>query len=363
MQKPRVHIETARVVAMRRAREALQWARLRPRALIAIALAAALAFWWLRFGASPEVTAVSPTRGTAVEIVYATGAVEPVRWAKVTSVIRDRIVEICDCEGKQVRKGEVLARLDDKEQRAQLEELRAREEFAKRELSRQTELLGRGVASTQAQERVAMELQSIQALILVQLEKIDDRTIAAPIDGVVLRRDGEVGEIAEAGQVLFRIGVTRPLRVVAEVNEEDIPRVAVGQTALLRTDAFPGERLEGTVSEVTPMGDPVAKTYRIKVSLPDDTPLKPGMSIEANVITREKEGALLVPADAVQGSSVFVIERGRVRKRTIEAGIRGTRAVEVLSGLSENDRVASPAGTGLADGTKVRVVGQSPGAS
>ena len=53
------------------------------------------------------------TRGTAVEIVYATGGVEPVRWAKVASVIRDRIVEICDCEGKTVAKDDVLARLDE----------------------------------------------------------------------------------------------------------------------------------------------------------------------------------------------------------------------------------------------------------
>ena len=123
--------------------------------------------------------------------------------------------------------------------------------------------------------------------------------------------DGEVGEIAEAGQILFRIGVLKPLQVVAEVNEEDIPRVAVGQTVLLRTDAFLGQRLEGTVREVTPIGDPVAKTYRIKVALPDDSPLKPGMSLEANIITREKPGALLVPADAVQGSVVFVVDVSR----------------------------------------------------
>ena len=71
------------------------------------------------------------------------------------------------------------------------------------------------------------------------MEKLDDYTITAPMDGVVLRRDGEVGEIAEPGQILFRVGVPKPLQVVAEVNEEDIPRVAVGQTVLLRTDAFP----------------------------------------------------------------------------------------------------------------------------
>jgi RND family efflux transporter MFP subunit len=354
MQKPIERLETVSAGLMHRLVETVR--RTKPLYLVAAAIAIAAAIWGWRAVRGPEVTVVLPARGTAVEIVYATGAVEPVRWAKVASVIRDRIVEICDCEGKAVKKDEVLARLDDKEQRALLEELRAREEFAKKELSRQADLVGRGVATPQAHEKVSMELRTVQALILAQLEKIDDRTITAPIDGVVLRRDGEVGEIAEAGQILFRIGVLKPLQVVAEVNEEDIARVAVGQIALLRTDAFPGKRIEATVREVTPMGDPVAKTYRIKATLPDDTPLKPGMSLEANIITREKPGALLVPADAVQGTSVFVVEGSRLKKRAIEVGIRGTRAVEVLSGVGENERVASPAITGLADGRRVRAV-------
>jgi RND family efflux transporter MFP subunit len=310
--------------------------------------------WWWRVGRGPEVAAVAATRGTAVEIVYATGAVEPLRWAKVTSLVRNRILEVCYCEGKTVAKGDVLVRLDDREPRAQLEELRAREEFAKREMERVAQLLGRGVATMQAHEKIGMDLRQIQALISVQMEKLAYYTITAPMDGLVLRRDGEVGEIAEAGQVLFRVGVPRPLEIVAEVNEVDIPRVAVGQNVLLRTDAFPDRRLEGTVRQITPMGDAVAKTYRIRVALPDDTPLIAGMSVEANVITREKEGALLVPSDAVQDGSVFVIEAGRARRRQVALGIRGSRAVEVASGLKDGERVASPAPAGLADGGRVR---------
>ena len=163
-------------------RQSFQW-----RGVIAIIVAVLLAaagWWW--FGRGPEVTAVAPIRGTAVEIVYATGAVEPVRWAKVTSLIRDRIVDICDCEGKTVAKGDVLVRLDDREVRAQLEELKAREEFSKREMSRVTELIARNAATTQAFERARMDLQQVQALILVQMQKIEDYAIVAPMDGVVL---------------------------------------------------------------------------------------------------------------------------------------------------------------------------------
>jgi RND family efflux transporter MFP subunit len=190
----------------------------------------------------------------------------------------------------------------------------------------------------------------------VQTEKLADYTIVAPMDGILLRRDGEVGEIAEAGQVLFRVGVPKPLEVVAEVNEEDIPRVHEGHTVLLRTDAFPGQRIEGKVRQMTPMGDPVAKTYRIRIDLPDDTPLKPGMSVEANVVTREKADALLVPADAVQGNTVFIVNGDHVHKREVEVGIRGTRNVEILSGIDAGTRVVSPMPPGreLTDGEPVR---------
>ncbi len=322
-------------------------------------LVAAAGLGWWQFGRGTAVTVAAPARGTAVEIVYATGAVEPVQWAKVTSLIRQRIVFMCDCEGGAVKRGDVLARLDDKEIRAQLHELKAREDFARQEVSRTTELIGRGATTMQAHERALTELRQVQGLLSVLMERVDQYTITAPIDGIVLRQDGEVGEIAETGAILFRVGVPRPLQVEAEVNEEDIPRVALGQLVLFRTDAFPDRRIEGRVRELTPMGDPVSKTYRIRIALPEDTPLRIGMSVEANIVTREKPDALLVPADAVQGSAVYVADGARARRRAVTAGIRGTRAVEILDGLTPQDRVISPLATGLADGARIRVVGSA----
>lgn len=331
------------------------------RRAVAVAIVLALGagvWWWLTRG--PAVTVVSPVRGTAADIVYATGAVEPVRWAKVTTLIRQRLVEMCDCEGKAVKRGDVLAKLDDKEIRAQLHELKAREDFAEREMARVSELVNRGAATTQAHERASTDLRQIRGLISVQMEKLDQYTITSPIDGIVLRKDGYVGEMVEPGQILFRVGVPKPLEVNAEVNEEDIPRVKVGQLVLFRTDAFPGRRIEGRVREITPMGDPVAKTYRIRIDLPDDTPLRIGMSVEANVVAEEKANALLIPADAVRNNTVYVVESGRAVRREIKAGIRGTRAIEVLSGLTESDRVVSPAVSTLRDGERVRVVDRPP---
>ena len=251
-------------------------------------------------------------------------------------------------------------RLDDREVKAQLQDLKAREDFLKREMSRVSELIARGSATTQSFERASMDLQQVQAQLSVQVEKISDYTIVAPMDGVVLRRDGEIGEIAEAGQILFRVGVPKPLQVVAEVNEEDIPRVALGHDRAVPHRRVSRAPLEGKVREITPMGDVAAKTYRIKVALPDDTPLKPGMSVEANIVTREKPNALLIPADALQGNAVFVLDGATARKREVKIGIRGTRSVEVLSGLADGERVASPAATDLKDGARVRIIDAPP---
>ncbi len=328
--------------------------RVTSKLVIVIAAGAALAglAWWLWRG--PAITVVRVTRGAAAEIVYATGAVEPETWSRSTPLVRGRIIERCRCEGKTVKKGDVLARLDDKEALATLNDLRALEEFQHREFDRQSQLLARGVATSQAYQRAESDLARIQAQIAAQAQRLEYFKLVAPMDGTVLKEDGEVGDMVDPGTILYRVGLERPLWVVADVNEEDIPRVQVGQKALLRTDAFANQVLPGFVKQITPAGDPVSKTFRVRIGLPDDTPLRVGMSVEANIVSREKHDVLLVPANAVVDSSLLTIENGRARLRKVEIGIRGTGFVEVVSGASEGELVASPATTNIKDGSRVR---------
>jgi membrane fusion protein (multidrug efflux system) len=326
--------------------------------LVALGLGMAATIWWLWRG--PTVTAVRVTRGPAAEIVYATGAVEPETWSRSTPLVRGRIVERCRCEGKAVQKGDVLARLDDKEAVAALNDLRALEEFQRREFDRQDQLLARGVATSQAHQKAESDLARIRAQIAAQAQRLEYYKVMAPMDGTVLKEDGEVGDMVEPGTVLYRIGLEKPLWVVAEVNEEDIPRVHVGQRALLRTDAFANQVLPGVVKQITPAGDPVAKTFRVRIGLPDDTPLRVGMSVEANIVSREKPDAILTPANSVVGNSLFIIESGRARQRRVDIGIRGTGFVEILKGVTEGELVASPATTNIKDGSRVRSVITEP---
>ena len=324
--------------------------------VIAFAAVAALgtSAWWLSRG--PAVTVAHVTRGAAAEIVYATGAVEPETWSRSTPLVRGRIIERCRCEGKIVRKGDLLARLDDKEALATLNDLRALEEFQKREFDRQSQLLARGVATSQAYQRAESDLARIQAQIAAQAQRLEYYKLVSPMDGTVLKEDGEVGDMVDPGTILYRIGLERPLWVVADVNEEDIPRVQVGQKALLRTDAFAGRVLPGFVKQITPAGDPVSKTFRVRIGLPNDTPLRVGMSVEANIVSREKADVLLVPANAVVDSNLLTIENDRARLRKVEIGIRGTGFVEVVNGASEGELVASPATTNIKNESRVRPV-------
>ena len=319
---------------------------------ILIAAAAAATAWWLLRG--PTITVARVTRGAAAEIVYATGSVEPETWSRSTPLVRGRIIERCRCEGKAVKRGDLLARLDDKEALATLNDLHALEEFQHREFDRQSQLLSRGVATSQAFQKAESDLARVKAQIAAQAQRLEYYKLVSPMDGTVLKEDGEVGDMVEPGTILYRVGLEKPLWVVADVNEEDIPRVKVGQKALLRTDAFAGQVLPGTVKQITPAGDPVSKTFRVRIGLPDDTPLRVGMSVEANIVSREKLDAVLVPANAVVHNSLFAIEDGRARLRKVEIGIRGTGAVEILQGATEGESVASPATANIKNGSRVR---------
>ncbi|MBK9080626.1 MAG: efflux RND transporter periplasmic adaptor subunit [Rhizobiales bacterium] len=313
------------------------------------------ALWWRQVGRGPLAQAVAPVRGAVAEVVYATGVVEPERWAKVVPLNRKRIVDMCFCEGKQVKKGDELARLDDVEERAQLAEMQATRDKRQRDLERATSLAQRAAGTQTNVDQAQTALAEIEARIVAQKDRIDELVLRAPMDGVVLRRDGQIGEIVGQTDVLFWVGQPQPLRIVAEVNEEDILKVATGQTALLRNDALADARVEAKVGDITPKGDPQSKTFRVYLPLPADTRLRIGMSVEANIVVREKQNALVIPAEAVVGGAVFVVEDGRLRRRPVTLGVRGARMVEAAEGLSETDRVATPARADFRDGARVRL--------
>jgi RND family efflux transporter MFP subunit len=301
------------------------------------------------------VTSSIVTVAPVSEAIYGTGTVEPQRWAKVVPLQRRRLVELCSCEGQQVKAGQVLGRQDDAEERSALQELQVSNQQAQRDLDRAEKDRGKSDAAQTEYEQRWTQFEESKTRIAAQKVRIDALVLRAPLDGMVLRRDGEVGEIAGPTDVLFWVGPPAPMQVVAEINEEEINRILVGQKALLRSEAFPGQALRASVSQITPKGDPTRKTFRVYLLLPPDTPLRIGMSVEANIIFREKASALVVPAEAVAGNAVQVVVNDRIERVPVTVGIRGSRNVEIVGDVSRGMAVLSPARIDLADGTKVRI--------
>jgi RND family efflux transporter MFP subunit len=323
--------------------------------ILAVAAAGAGYYSYSRFLFPPLVTTSYASLAPVSEAVYGTGTVEPERWAKVVPLQRRRLVELCRCEGQVVRAGQVLGKQDDTEERSALEQMEINRGQLERDLIRAEKDRDKSDAARTEYEQRWTKHEEAKSRIAAQKVHIDSLLLKAPLDGMVLRRDGEVGEIAGPTDVLFWVGPPAPMQVVAEVNEEEINRIISGQKAFLRSEAFPGRALRATVSQITPKGDPTRKTFRVYLRLPQDTPLRIGMSVEANIIFREKPTAIVVPAEAIAGDWVQIIDDGQVRRVPVTIGIRGIRNTEIVGDVAKGTTVLSPARRDLADGTRIRI--------
>lgn len=328
---------------------------LRWRLAAAVALLAAVsAFAWRQWGPLP-VSVARLERGPAVDAIYATGTVEPTVMLPLAPRVGGRLAERTVDEGATVRKGQVLARLDDADLAGSVDEQRARLDYSRSQHARAAALAASGFLSSGEAERTKAEMLAAEAALRRVRAQRDYMALLAPADGTIIRRDGEVGQYISPGQAVFVLACCAPLRVTAEIDEEDISRVRVGQPVVLKADALPGKVFDGSVAEITPKGDPVARSYRVRIALAAPGALQTGMTVDANLVVGRRENAILLPASAVQGNAVWIVEGERLRRRAIVPGIRSPQRIEVLQGLDGSERVVAQPGADLAQGRRVRV--------
>ena len=326
-----------------------------PLVLLLLALAAAAGwFGWQRFK-PVEVALVTPVRGPAVDAVYATGLVEPSLEIRIAPRTAGRIVELLADEGDSVRAGQLLARLEDADLRASVAELESKVEYARSQFQRNTELRRASLVSQDVLDRSRTDLDAAEATLRRARAQVGYMRLVAPSAGRIIRRDGEIGEFVPVNQVMFYMAGPAPLRITADVDEEDVPRVARGQRVLIRVDAFPEQVFEGTVAEITPRGDPVARAYRVRIALVGEPPLQIGMSAETNIVIAQRDDALLLPAAAVVDGHVWKVEGGRAIRHAVEVGVRAPERVEIRGGLADSDRVVVAPPEGLKEGDRVTV--------
>jgi membrane fusion protein, multidrug efflux system len=316
-------------------------------------VAAALWAGFSVYRGATTVAVVHPAMGPAVQAVYATGTVEPSVMVPVAPRTPARLTALLADEGQEVARGQLLAQLEDQELQKALDDARAAAALAQKEYERKAALADRGAVSKEALDQAQAALASAQARAEQAVVNLNYLKLAAPEKGMILRRDGEVGQLIPASQPVFWMSCCAGLRVSAEVDEEDIAAVKPGQKVLIRADAFPDQVFNGAVQSITPKGDPVSRSYRVRISLDADVPLLSGMTAEANIIIREEKEALLVPASAVKNNAVWLVINGQAEKRGITQGARTKDAVEVRAGLAASDSVIREPKADITPGRRV----------
>ena len=338
---------------------------LRPRAR-ALALAPLLC----ACGAGDEAALPSAEveRGRIERIVVATGTIEPVKEVEVRPRIAGIIEKIHVADGDSVKPGQPLVEIERdlldsqaREAGAAVREAQVELEYARIELARAQELERTGAASPQQgdtarsrHERAQAALARAEAAYDTLKTQLGYATVTSPLAGRVLDVAVEEGSAVSpvtavtGGTLLLSLAATDTLHLEGLVDENEVARVALGQEARIRTEAY-GERVfRGHVREIAPLGKRVQNvTYfevEIEVTDPDAALLKPRMSGDGEIVTEVVEDAVVVPETALRydGDRVLVDVSNGDRPpeaREVKVGIVDGARVQIESGLEPGERV------------------------
>jgi len=314
-------------------------------------------------------TAEASLRDITQSISYSGSIVSRTR-VRIGSEIPGRVSAVFFEELDDVTEGQVLVKLEDAENKAQLNQAKEALNQAEinlvnggRNLNRVKELYKKGFASKEQLDSAQQAFDVAEALVKqsqsnyeVIRARLGHTSIRAPISGTIISKSVTVGEIVVgplAGgsltvpTAMAEIADLSDLEIHVDVDEVDIGKVKVGQEATISIDAFPGKTFKGVVKEIALMTSgrrEIGITYRVKVHIKNpEKILKLGMTANVDFLIRSKQQVLSVPKSAVlaQGGKqfVFIINDQKVNRREIVTGIEGEEFMGVASGLQRGERV------------------------
>lgn len=311
----------------------------------------------------PVETSV-PVRGDVYAMYSGTAPIEAFAEADVIAKVGGEIRELLVEEGDEVKKGQVLARLDGERLRLELNESEARLRKLQRDYERNVDLQSKGLISDGDFEKIKYEMEALEAAFNLASLELDYTQIRAPIDGVIAERFVKLGNTISEGEALFSVTSLDPLVAYLHVPEREYRHIAPGQPVGIDIDALSGEPIAAAVSRVSPVVDPQTGTFKITVEIVDPTRrIKPGMFGRIGVIYDVHEDALQIPRSSIiedQGTaSVFVVEEDRAVRKTIKTGYSNRGMVEVTTGLQEGEQVVTVGQASLKQDSRVSVIRQA----
>ena len=190
--------------------------------------------------------------------------------------------------------------------------------------------------------------------------RLDHDSIRAPADGSLIARSVEVGDIVQAGRELMVLAADGETQIVVQVDEKNLGKLAVGQSALGSADAFPAERFAAIVTFINPGVDAARGSVEIRLTVPKPPAyLRQDMTVSVDIATAQRSQVLVVPAGAVRGLGaektwVMAVRTQHTVRVPIDVGLTGDSRSEVLRGLASGDVVVPATAAMVLVGQKVR---------
>lgn len=274
------------------------------------------------------------------------------------------IVELRVEEGDAVRAGQVLARLDETEYRAQLEIARVALNEAQLASGRAESLKKENLVSPESYEQTMSALEAAQAQFDASRIQLGYTTITAPFDGLIIARYVKMAEQVNVNTPLYRLSDFEPLLAPVQVPERDLPDLHLRQRAYLTVEPYPDGRFEASVLRISPVVEAATGTVKVTLRVDPRDLLRPGMFARIYIETESRDDALVIPKSALSlesiGDTVFIATEGVATRREVVLGFEEGDFVEVASGVEEGDAVVVVGQDGLSDGTPIRILEDAP---
>ena len=353
--------------------------------------------WWGSTGDTLEVEVVSIEEHTIVETVNASGKIQPAVDVKISPEVSGEIIALPVVEGQAVKKGQLLAKINPDiylsmvgraeasvnmarsgKAQAQAQFLEAEQTYKRNQTLKLQNVISQAewdaaqriyAVAELAVESAEFQLQSALNSLKEAKDNLKRTTISAPMDGIVTGLNVEVGErvvgtAQMAGTEMMRVSQLETMEVVVDVNENDIVRVHMGDTAIVRVDAFLGHDFKAVVTEISnaAKGQQVSvnqvtnfevevrilpESYADLVTETRKQPLRSGMTATVDIRTQKASNARCLPVEAVTTREdsatgkmievVFVVEDGMVRQAEVETGIQDEAFITIGVSLKDLD--------------------------
>jgi membrane fusion protein (multidrug efflux system) len=312
------------------------------------------------FKMPPVPVEVSEVRAQIVRDAFrAVGTLEAEDDVTLSSENAGVVRSLSFAEGQPVKKGQVVARLDDRELKAEADRAEAERKQAATNFDRSRRLAEQQAISPQELDNASSALQVAEANASLAHVRLDKTAIRAPFDGVIGRRQTSPGAWLKAGDPIAQLARLSPLRVSFAAPERMLSGLRPGRAVEVRTPAWPDRVFEAKLSVVDPVVDVHTRTVQLLASVPNPAGLlRPGLSADVSVTLAERPKSITIPEEAVfsegGGSFVFVVRPdSSVTKATVTLGARDSSRVEVLRGLEAGQTVVRTGHQKLFDGAHV----------